>query len=317
MREKLKSILSHWGFIENLDVKAEDISYEPNRESHIWTINEDYLLKMTYTKEEMVNNICLLNLLHKASIPVQQVVYTLDKTSYVQIDNKYYGLFTKIKGVVLKDYYEGNYLDRGFYLGQCIANLHDGLKKITEELKENYNIWNNNMIEELFGWVEDEITNYLPNCNLNQHEIEDFVHVKYDLEYHFPVLYDKLPKQVIHRDVHGENMIFNANKLVGYIDFDLSQVNARIFDLCYLGTGSLATIFNEVGKRKLWLLFFKSVIKGYDSKGILTFEEKQSLKYMMYAIEMIMIAYFAREGYPEIANTNIKMVNYINSVWEN
>ena len=54
MREKLKSILSHWGFIENLDVKAEDISYEPNRESHIWTINEDYLLKMTYTKEEMV-----------------------------------------------------------------------------------------------------------------------------------------------------------------------------------------------------------------------------------------------------------------------
>ena len=60
MREKLKSILSHWGFIENLDVKAEDISYEPNRESHIWTINEDYLLKMTYTKEEMVNNICFL-----------------------------------------------------------------------------------------------------------------------------------------------------------------------------------------------------------------------------------------------------------------
>ena len=54
MREKLKSILSHWGFIENLDVKAEDISYEPNRESHIWTINEDYLLKMTYTKDDKV-----------------------------------------------------------------------------------------------------------------------------------------------------------------------------------------------------------------------------------------------------------------------
>ena len=52
MREKLKSILSHWGFIENLDVKAEDISYEPNRESHIWTINEDYLLKMTYSQKK-------------------------------------------------------------------------------------------------------------------------------------------------------------------------------------------------------------------------------------------------------------------------
>ena len=53
-------------------------------------------------------------------------------------------------------------------------------------------------------------------------------------------VYPSLPKQLIHRDVHFGNFLFFEGSLSGYIDFDLSQRNIRIFDLCYFLSGLLA-----------------------------------------------------------------------------
>lgn len=315
-REKLGKVLALWGFKDNLEIKEEDITYEIERESHIWTINGGYILKMTSSEEEIANNIYISDLLCKAGIPAQKVVCKLNGESYAKVENKYYGLFTKIKGEVLKDYYKGDYIKRGYYLGQCIAALHDGLKNITDELKENNKLWDNNMIEELSGWADEEISVYIPKCTLNKEDIESFNRIKAEINDNFKELYLKLPRQAIHRDVNGGNMIFQNNHLVGYIDFDLSQINARIFDVCYFCTGALARIFNEKDMREKWIDFAKAAIKGYESKIKITIEEKMSIKYMFYSIELIMIAFFARDGYTELADSNIKMVNWISSVWD-
>ncbi|MEG1481353.1 MAG: phosphotransferase [Clostridium sp.] len=133
----------------------------------------------------------------------------------------------------------------------------------------------------------------------------------------FQDLYYKLPRQAIHRDMHGENIIFKDEKIVGYIDFDLSQINARIYDICYLCTGSLSTIFNDIDKRDNWIGFAENVIKGYDSISNLTDEERHSIKYMFYLIELIMVAYFSQNNCSDIANMNIKMINWISLVWNN
>ena len=317
IKERIETVLALWGFKDDLDIKEEDITYEIDRESHIFTINENYILKITNNKDEMTNNVYISNLLFKAGIPVQKVVYNLVGESYVKIENKYYGLFTKINGEVLKNYYEGNYIKRGFYLGECIAKLHDGLKNITDELKDNNNLWDNNIIDELSGWVDEEINTYIPKCNLDEEELKRFNGIRTEINENFKALYFKLPRQIIHRDIHGENMIFQDNHLVGYIDFDLSQINARIFDVCYLCTGSLARIFNKKEMREKWIGLAKSIIKGYESKCKITIEEKMSIKYMFYSIELIMIAFFARDGYKELANNNIEIINWISSVWDN
>ena len=60
----------------------------------------------------------------------------------------------------------------------------------------------------------------------------------------------KLPRQIIHRDFHGQNIIFNNGRLDGYTDFDLNEKNARLYDLCYLCTGALASGFDNLSKRK-------------------------------------------------------------------
>ncbi|MDP4144328.1 MAG: phosphotransferase [Bacillota bacterium] len=314
--ERIEEVLSLWGLKSDLEIKEEDISYATDRESHIWTVGEKYILKMNSSKDEIANNVYISKLLSKAGIPVQKVIYNLNGESYVKVEDKYYGLFTKIKGEVLRDYYQGDYIERGFYLGQCIAALHNGLRNITDEVKDNNSIQDNYMIEELSGWVNEEINSYITKCNLNKEEKEVFNNVRVEINENFKELYFKLPRQVIHRDLHGENMIFEDNHLVGYIDFDLSQINARIFDLCYLCTGTLAGIFNENEKREKWISLAKAIIKGYDSKSELTIEEQKGIKYMFYAIELVMIAFFARDGYGELADSNIRMVNWISTVWD-
>lgn len=315
-KEELQSLVDTWGINKDLAIKEEDISYETKREPHIWSVGEDYILKMTNIENEMKNNVYISKLLLKGDVPAQKVVETSKGEFYISLNNKYYGLFTKIKGEVLKDYFEGDYVKRGFYLGECAAKLHKGLKTITEEVMEKEKIWDNNMIEELNGWVKEEIDKYLPQCSLSEEEIDSFNNIRRDLSENFEELYLKLPRQVIHRDFHGENMIFQNEELVGYIDFDLTQINARIFDVCYLCTGSLASVFQNEDKRNKWIDFSKSVIEGYKSNVNITVEEKRSLKYMILSIELIMIAFFVKEGYKDIADINIKMVSWINSVWD-
>ncbi|HHD2753671.1 TPA: phosphotransferase enzyme family protein [Clostridium perfringens] len=315
-KEELQSLLDIWGIDKNLVIKAEDIFYETDRETHIWAIGEDYILKMTNDEREMKNNVNISKLLLKSGIPGQKIVETVDGDFYTELNNKYYVLFTKIKGEVIKDYFEDDYVKRGFYLGECAARLHKGLKTLTEDVMEKEKIWDNNMIKELNGWVKEQIDKYLPQSNLSKEEIYCFNNIKRDLNENFEELYLKLPRQIIHRDFHGENMIFENDELVGYIDFDLTQVNARIFDVCYLCTGSLASVFHNEDKRNKWIDFSKAVIEGYESDIDITIEEKKCIKYMLLAIELIMIGFFAKDGYKDIVDTNIQMINWINSVWD-
>ena len=77
----------------------------------------------------------------------------------------------------------------------------------------------------------------------------------------------------------------------------------------------MASIFQEEAKRDRWSIFFKQVIKGYDEVTILTFEEKQMIKPMMIAIDLIMIAFFVQGGYKELADTNTRMINWIENTW--
>ena len=75
--DELKSLLDIWGINKSLDIKAEDIFYETDRETHIWAIGEDYILKMTNGEREMKNNVNISKLLLKSGIPGQKVVETL------------------------------------------------------------------------------------------------------------------------------------------------------------------------------------------------------------------------------------------------
>lgn len=308
----LKKVLSSYDF-EKTKIEAEAISYETNREPHIWTVNDDYLLKMSGNLEELKRHIHLSKLLKEVNIKTQTPIQTMNHEDYVALNGYYYILCEKIKGSVLSDYFSAGEEKLGYKLGHHLAMLHIGLNEITPKLTE---LWDNDMLQELSGWVTQEFEAYVATSTLPQTELTALKNIKKSCLNQFDELYHQLPRQAIHRDFHGGNIIFNDNEIAGYIDFDLTQLNARLFDVCYLGTGSLASIFQDEAKRAGWSTFFKQVIKGYDEVAILTIEEKQMIKAMMIAIDLIMIAFFVQGGYTELADTNTLMINWIENTWE-
>ena len=105
-------------------------------------------------------------------------------------------------------------------------------------------------------------------------------------------MYDCLPKQLIHRDVHWGNFLFFEGNLSGYIDFDLSQRNIRIFDICYFLAGLLAEETDDAFTKEDWLEWVKSLIDGYESVISLSPEEKSAIPCVMECIEILCTAYF-------------------------
>ena len=99
-------------------------------------------------------------------------------------------------------------------------------------------------------------------------------------------------KYLIYRDVHFGNFLFFEGKLSGYIDFDLSQRNIGIFDICYFLTGLLAEETDDAFTKTEWLETVKSVFAGYESIIRLSDKEKNAIPRVMECIEILFAAYF-------------------------
>lgn len=124
-----------------------------------------------------------------------------------------------------------------------------------------------------------------------------------------------LPKQVIHRNPNPTNVLFNEREVTGFIDFNLSEKNVRIFDPCYCATGILSESGKVSGGYEKWPEILKSIINGYNSICPLTSYEKASILNVIYSIQMIFIAWLnGRDEEKDIAMENRKMLIWI---WEN
>ena len=286
--------------------------HSESEERAVWTINDMYILKESKTKNAIDKNIKITNMLIQHKIPVQNNLKSLAGQDYIEYNSKYYALYEKIKGHTITDYFYGDYEKQAYYIGQCIGRLHVGLKDIYDET-DNDEIDDSNMINEVNGWAHSEIQDFLAKGTVSDCETAEFSKLLRYISSDFAELYNMLPRQIIHRDMHGENMIFEESNFKGFIDFDLSQINARIYDPCYMCTAALSTVFDKEEITK-WPLFAYQIVKGYDDIIQLTDIEKQSIKPMMILNEIIMTAFFYKYGYQEIAHTNLKMALYINKV---
>ena len=97
----------------------------------------------------------------------------------------------------------------------------------------------------------------------------------------------------MNRDVHFGNFLFDEGEFSGYIDFDLSQRNIRIFDLCYFMLGLLSEKEKFELTEELWFAFLQDVFQAYQRKVQLTEAEKKAVPYVMECIELLFVSYFA------------------------
>ena len=272
MKEMIEQILPLW------EIKGEQISQiYPSS----WEIDHSYVLKVYDNKDQLERNLQM---------------FTKTGEKYAAHRDTYFFLSKKLPGNNVSDPRDKT---MAWKMGCAIAQLHNAFLKIEKEIT----FWDNSLLQEMKGWI-----------------LENLVNSKWQLisetEYSEAVtqlgqVYDALPRQLIHRDVHFGNFLFLDGDFSGYIDFDLSQKNIRIFDICYFLTGLLAEETSNPLTQQEWLGIAKAVISGYESITQLSETEKGAIPCVMECIEILFVAYFTGIEDTKHANDAYNVFHFI------
>lgn len=288
MKDRIGSIMQNWNMEDYKAVQIYDTA---------WQIGDNYILKVYDDVNLIERNIKILSILGDRNIPVGKLVYTKDKTTFAKDEQYYYILSEKLKGSNIISIKETSGI--GTEMGKIIADLHIAFK----ECEKQDEFWDNSLLEEMKGWIKEVF------CENGWKYIEEslFEETVSRLE----ALYDKLPVQLIHRDVHFGNFLFDNGTFSGYIDFDLSQRNIRIFDLCYFVLGLLSEEDKLEVTSEEWFSVLKDVFEGYNSKLQLSEEERMAVPYVMKSIELLFAAWFLGQNDIKCVESAMKIFLFV------
>ncbi|WP_371818773.1 phosphotransferase enzyme family protein [Eubacterium sp. MSJ-13] len=262
-----------------------------------WQIGEDFVLKIYEDVNMLQRNIKILTILEDKGIPVGGIVLTKSKKTYA-MDNEYYYILTnKLFGSNITDIHKNTAVSSK--MGRVLAKLHKALK----ECGAQDEFWDNSLMKEMNGWIKVEF------IKSNWRYIDEATYC--NLVDRMEKMYDKLPVQLIHRDVHLGNFLFDNGKFSGYIDFDLSQRNIRIFDLCYFMLGLLSEEEVVDISEKRWFEILKYFFAGYEQENELLAEEKQAVPYVMEAIELLFAAWFVEQDDIKCAEDAMQIYQFV------
>lgn len=288
---KIKQVLAHYNDLDHEAIKLTNTAY---------LIDNNYIIKQYNDFNMLIRNIKIFNLLYQEGIPVSKIIKTKDEKEYITLDNNYYFMYEKLKGESIKEIKDDSSLD--YLMGETIALLHIALKNI--ESKEEF--YHNSLLGELSGWIKESFE----NSNYKYISKEEFESIEDELA----SIDDKLEKQLIHRDVHFDNFLFYNNKFSGYIDFDLSQINIRIFDICYFLLSLLSNQEKFIITIDKWKKVISNVISGYQKHIKLNEYEIKAIPLVMKCIELLFIAYFTNVNEEALAKDALNIYYIVKSI---
>ena len=299
-QNELRKILENWEIPQDLPVLTVPTI---NASSNVWVVGEDYILK-SEEKSRLVTNLKIVKALQAAGANVGIPIATKTGMDFFEGD-QVFTLTLGIKGnpLPLPDRFGKEREQFGVLYGESIATLHQSLEQVESEL----DVKQVNLFKQVTEWAMPLVKkiNLQWSMGISENFFEDYTNA-------FETLFPKLPQHLIHRDPNPENIMFEKGQVSGFIDFDISERNIRIWDPCYCATGLLAN-WNEVQNiQALWLEILSGVLKGYNHINPLTTAEKEGIYYVVCSIQMIFVAYC--DDIPELqelAKINREMLLYI------
>ncbi|MED0984593.1 phosphotransferase enzyme family protein [Bacillus paramycoides] len=245
--------------------------------------NKAYILKEKGSIKQLLVEQNVLEQLDEKGIRVQKLVKTKNDERYVFYKEKYYCLYEYVAGSVLEIKDTEKLKELGSTIGEELANLHQALNSVgnvSELIKRD-------LYKVLYEWA-------MPILEKNEQVQRDVIQQMNNLHKKFKEKVQLLPKQIIHRDMHLSNVIFQDNEFQGFIDFELLEENIRVFDLSYCFTSVLSELYMDETLRRNWLQIVRTIFEGYNKQNALTREEVQTIWYVMLSIQIIFITYFVQ-----------------------
>ena len=261
-------------------------------------VGEDLVIKYTGNLGNTKKAIEISKALESLGLSSPAIVPTKDGREYVENGELYFMLTKRVEGerIMASKLYLNDYEAKARFIGEIVGQLDLALSKIDV-------IADDAKLEKAVS--EWAVPNLKGRLNIEEDSMDEIAQ-------RFAVLYKDLPRQVVHRDPNPSNIILVKDKW-GFIDFELSERNARIFDPCYAATAILSETFEDNEEMLLkWTSVMKEIMYGYDSVVKMTESEKEAIPYMILANQFISTAFFAdKDKYEKLYKTNKKMTEWI------
>ena len=300
---ELRAVLANWDVPQNLPLNDIWIMDGAAISGNVWSFGDGYVLKAG-ERIPLLKNLKIQKALAAQGFMAATPVATKAGAEYLD-GEQIFTLTHKIPGDPLKkdDRFGESRKDFGLKYGKSIAKLHQALAGLEAEIMPN----ETNLYEQVIEWAMPNVKKQNEQWGLGLSN--EFFH---DYTETFGSIFSKLPKQLIHHDVHPSNILFDNGEVSGFIDFDLSERNIRLWDPCYCSTGLLSEWHGVDNIQEKWPDVLAGVMLGYDSVNHLSPEEKQAVFYVICSIQMICVAYFESvDELKELAKTNREMLQFI------
>lgn len=216
----LRKVLENWDIPRGLAIGDIYVMGGAKVSGSVWTVGSDFILK-TGKRDMLIKNLKVSKAISRQGIAASLPVTT--KTGAEYLDGEEVFVLTRgLKGSPLPsaDRFGDSRAEYGIKYGKSIARLHKALKEVQDEILPD----EVNLYRTVIEWA-------LPNARqqnvqwsmgLSEGFFEDYIDT-------FGKLFDKLPKQLIHRDPNPGNILFDNGEVSGFIDFDLSEVSIRLW----------------------------------------------------------------------------------------
>lgn len=307
-QRQITQLLLNWDIQKDLDINNTLTAGGAVESNSAWSIGQKYIFKTGKNITGLKTHIAISRALEKFGMDSTTPIKTINGEDFIIEDDRYYILTNHIKGQFLspEERYSQNRESIGEKYGEAIGNLHIILKKRDKNIEVN----DSNLLKTVLDWAlpKTKITMEQWGCPLPHEFYEDYIN-------NFSIIYNDLPRHIIHRDANPSNIMFYQGEVSGFLEFEISERNVRIFDPCYCATGILSEASEIEGDFDKWPEILKGIIKGYDRVVNLTNSEKEAIPYVIYSIQMIFIAWLLdNEVYKNLALRNREMLIWI---WEN
>ena len=288
--KKAVQILKNWN-LENENITDIYDEGTGNKNDSACYVGEAYVLKYTANLGKLKKHTEVSKALESIGLLSAVPVPAKDGQEYIQDGEVYFYLTRRLPGTQMTSHSFGQ--GDGRFVGEILGQLHLALSKIQDWVSE----------ADLLATVKDWA---LPKAKVALNLTDAFCRDYLDT---FADLYPRLPRQIIHRDPNPGNIIC-ADDQWGFIDFELAERNARVYDPCYAATAVLSETFGKGNDR--WLEIYRDIICGYDSVAHLTDAERQAIPYIILANQFVCVAWFAEQDkYAEIFETNKRMTVWL------
>jgi Ser/Thr protein kinase RdoA (MazF antagonist) len=270
----------------------------------VTTVDGDcFVLKERANLARVQRECALLPELSKAGIPAPVLIATVDGDLYVVgSEGQAFWLYPRLPGKVVTEHYDGDAEKRAAAFGRAIGFLHERLRAC-DGLND---IRDMDLIGQIRGWAIPRI--HAGKAVVDAEAIE---RIWREIEGEFVPLHDDLPKQLIHRDAHPWNMLFDEDELTGYLDFEMAVRGLPLFDVCYCASAILVDGFEDSEKAQKWPALFRSLVAGYETFRPLSSAERLAVYGVLVATEFIFIAFWLDRRDEGNARSSERMLHWL------